>query len=219
MKVIAFDVFGTVVDFSKVDREDVRAYARHIRKPEWSPLHLPAAWEHLPPHPDSVEGIARLRQKFFVVTCSNGPLGLLAKLSKNAGISWDAIIPLELNRVFKTDPRAYLTVCEVLGVAPADVLMVTANKTFGDIEAATTLGMQAQLIRGDSGVPSITALADKLGCPQASRGDEFRRARSVERQAMKEALLPPCTVPPDGWRCTRRAGHEGPCAAVSAEVA
>lgn len=25
-----------------------------------------------------------------------------------------------------------------------------------------------------------------------------------------------CTVPPKGWRCTREAGHEGPCAAVEA---
>jgi hypothetical protein len=24
-----------------------------------------------------------------------------------------------------------------------------------------------------------------------------------------------CMVPPKGWRCTRMAGHEGPCAAVS----
>lgn len=23
-----------------------------------------------------------------------------------------------------------------------------------------------------------------------------------------------CTIPPKGWRCTRDAGHEGPCAAV-----
>lgn len=25
-----------------------------------------------------------------------------------------------------------------------------------------------------------------------------------------------CDVPPPGWRCTRKAGHEGPCAAVEA---
>jgi hypothetical protein len=25
---------------------------------------------------------------------------------------------------------------------------------------------------------------------------------------------PPCTLPPPGWRCTRGAGHRGPCAAV-----
>jgi len=23
-----------------------------------------------------------------------------------------------------------------------------------------------------------------------------------------------CTLPPSGWRCTREAGHDGPCAAV-----
>lgn len=26
-----------------------------------------------------------------------------------------------------------------------------------------------------------------------------------------------CTVPPEGWRCTRADGHDGPCAAVPAE--
>lgn len=24
----------------------------------------------------------------------------------------------------------------------------------------------------------------------------------------------PCNVPPEGWRCTRERGHDGPCAAV-----
>lgn len=27
-------------------------------------------------------------------------------------------------------------------------------------------------------------------------------------------MTTPCTKPPPGWRCTREAGHEGPCAAV-----
>lgn len=26
-----------------------------------------------------------------------------------------------------------------------------------------------------------------------------------------------CTVPPEGWYCTRGAGHEGPCAAIQEE--
>lgn len=26
-----------------------------------------------------------------------------------------------------------------------------------------------------------------------------------------------CTVPPDGWRCTRGSGHDGPCAAIPVE--
>lgn len=162
-KVIAFDVFGTVFDLANVSRDEVRDYVKQLKQVDWRPLRLPAHWEALPAHPDAAEGIARLRKSFMVVTCSNGPLGLQAKLSKHNGISWDAIIPLELNRVYKTDPRAYMTVCEVLGVEPAEVLMVTANRTFGDLEASRALGMQAQLIRdGDENPKTIIELAERL---------------------------------------------------------
>lgn len=164
IKVVAFDVFGTVFNLTPTDREEVRDYVRHIRQPEWAPLRLPKSWESLPAHPDSAEGIAKLREKFIVVTCSNGPLGLLTKLSKHNGIQWDAIIPLELNRVYKPDPRAYLTVCEVLDVAPEEVLMVTANKTFGDLEASAKLGMRSVLIRDGDGPKTIPELAASLGC-------------------------------------------------------
>lgn len=164
VKVIAFDVFGTVVDFSSAESWQVRNYIEAIQLPTWRPLMLPCSWERLPAHPDSREGIKRLRSKFMVVTCSNGPLGMLARLSKNAGIEWDAIIPLELNRVYKPRPDAYRTVCEVLGVTPDEVLMVTANKTFGDLEASREIGMQAQLIRGDDGPKTIIELAELLGC-------------------------------------------------------
>ena len=163
IKVIAFDVFGTVFDLSSVERADLKAYAQHIRKPEWSPLTLPKSWETLPAHPDSACGIERLKRKFIVVTCSNGPLGMLARLSKHNGIAWDAIIPLELNRAFKPNLDAYLTVCEVLGVCSTEVMMVTANKDFGDLEAADQLGMAPMLIRGENGPKDIIDLAAELG--------------------------------------------------------
>lgn len=168
MRVVAFDVFGTVFDLSGVPRHEVWDYIAHIRRPEWSPLRLPASWEHLPAHADSAEGIARLRERFIVVTCSNGPLGLLAKLSKNNGVQWDAIVPMELNHVYKPDPRAYLTVCEVLEVPPSAVTMVTANRTFGDLEASAALGMTPVLIRDGDGPKTITELAAVLtaGAPQ-----------------------------------------------------
>lgn len=169
-KVVAFDVFGTVFDLSGVPHEEVRAYAHHIRQPEWSPLKLPKSWETLPAHADSAEGVAQLRKKFIVVTCSNGPLGLLTKLSKHNGIAWDAIIPLELNKVFKPNPRAYLTVCEVLDVEPKDVIVVTANKTFGDIEAAKKLSMGTALIRNDGCAKTIIELAEVLNWGK----DDFR---------------------------------------------
>lgn len=162
IKVIAFDVFGTVFDLSGVDREEIRAYAHHIRKPEWSPLHLPRSWETLPAHPDAAMGIKWLREKYLVVTCSNGPLGLLSRLSKHNNVSWDAIIPIEMKKVYKPNPRAYLTVCDLLNVNPDEVMMVTANKDFGDLEATDALGMQPMLIRNPGTPKTIIELHDLL---------------------------------------------------------
>ena len=34
------------------------------------------------------------------------------------------------------------------------------------------------------------------------------------RRALEAREHQECTLPPAGWRCTRRAGHDGPCAAV-----
>jgi len=166
LKVIAFDVFGTVFDLSSVDREEVRAYARHLKAfretGEWLPLTLPKSWETLPAHADSREGIRLLSREFTVVTCSNGPIGMLKALSEHNGIKWDRIIPLELNRVYKPDPRAYLTVCEYLECEPHEVAMVTANKDFGDLEASAAVGMRPILIRNPGCPQTVIELAELL---------------------------------------------------------
>jgi 2-haloacid dehalogenase len=167
MKVIAFDCFGTVFDLTGVPRGEVKAYIDHIEKPEWSPLELPQHWQDLPAHADAREGVERLRSRFRVVTCSNGPLAMLSAMSWRAGIRWDAIVPLEANRVFKPDPLAYRTVSQVCCVERSDVLVVTANtrlgrRDFGDVEAARWAGMKSVLIRGDSPIPDIIALAERL---------------------------------------------------------
>jgi 2-haloalkanoic acid dehalogenase type II len=165
IKVIAFDVFGTVVDMSNVPREELRAYGEHIRKPEWSPLVLPESWKHLEAFADSREGISRLRKKFKVVTCANGSLGLLSAINDYNDLDWDAIITLEANQVFKPNPNAYLTVCQVMGVSPDEVMMVTANVPgLGDLEVAAALGMTPQAIRQSDGPKTIIELAEQLGC-------------------------------------------------------
>jgi HAD superfamily hydrolase (TIGR01493 family) len=159
VNVIAFDLFGTVFDMSQTPQDEIKAYADHIRKPEWTPLRLPTTWQSMPAFSDSRDGVARLREDFYVVTCSNAPLGLQISLCKNADIQFDGMIPLELNRVFKTNPKAYLTICEVMDIDPSRILMVTANKTFGDLEASSALGMQSVLIRGESRFSTIRDLA------------------------------------------------------------
>ena len=162
--VIAFDVFGTVFDLSGIDRDEVRDYVRHIREPEWRPLTLPESWRNIPAHPDAAEGIQRLRTKHAVVTLSNGPVSLLVELSKRAGIDWDALVPIELAHVYKPRLDAYRVACDLMRVPPDRVLMVTANATFGDLEASAAVGMQSILIRGLDGPRTIIELAERLGC-------------------------------------------------------
>lgn len=170
IKIIAFDAFGTVFSLAGVERAEIRAYLSQCTAPEWMPLVLPESWNSLPAYPDSAEGIRRLRTKYKVVTLSNGPYKTIKAASDNAGIEWDSIIDFAPEkRVYKPDPRAYLTVCERTGYEPADVLMVTANPTFahydyGDCDMARKLGMQAQLIRREGEPQTIVELAERLGC-------------------------------------------------------
>ncbi len=163
-KVIAFDLFGTVFDVSNVPKDEVREYVRQIKQEEWEPLSLPQSWFDIPAFDDSATGIERLRSKYQVVTCSNLPLNLAWWLSKDAGIEWSAIVPIEAHRSYKPSLAAYLTVCRVLQCEPAEVLMVSAHADGPDVEGAPAAGFGFQLIR-NSGCPrTIIELAEALGC-------------------------------------------------------
>lgn len=162
VKVIAFDLFGTVFDMSGVPREEFKAYGRHIKQPEWSPLVLPDSWAKIPAFPDSKEGIDRLiAGGYQVIPLSNCPMRLCFRMSDNAGIEWSTYYGLEHWKIYKPDPEAYGLFCAYFDFEPSEVLMVTANEKFGDIEAARALGMQAVLIRGTE-YPTINDLADAL---------------------------------------------------------
>jgi len=152
LKVILFDCFGTVFDMSGVNKEEISEYVRNSRGKhgeDWKPLDLPKAWETIPAHPDSVNGIARIRESgFYAVALSNGPAPLIAKMSSNAGIVWDLIIPLELVGSYKPHSDAYRAALKIFPqFQPHQFMMVTANPGFGDLEAAGSLGMAAVCIR------------------------------------------------------------------------
>jgi HAD superfamily hydrolase (TIGR01493 family) len=164
VKVIAFDVFNTVVQFADVPHEEKKAYADHIHRPEWFPLHLPESWKTLPAYADSREGIERLKKKFIVVACSNGPVPLQVALAKHNDIAWDWIVPLELRKVYKPSANAYLLIAQSLQVMAHEVVMVTANKDFGDISGSLGVGMKPMLIRNPGCPQTIIELAELLGC-------------------------------------------------------
>ena len=101
-------------------------------------------WHHLNPWLDTVEGLTRLKSQFTIVTLSNGNLGLLADMAKNAGLPWDLILSAEVFRHYKPDPETYLGVAETFDVHPEQVMLVAAHKD--DLVAAKACGLQTAFI-------------------------------------------------------------------------
>jgi 2-haloacid dehalogenase len=191
-KVIAFDIFGTVVDWhgsiaAEVQKlklpVDANAFATAWRKGyqpamarvrsgelPWTKIddlhrmildeilqefaithlsesekrHLNLVWHRLSPWPDTVRGLTLLKNKFTIVTLSNGNLGLLANMAKNAALPWDLILSAEVFRHYKPDPETYLGVAEIFDLQPLEVMLAAAHKD--DLLAAHHCGLQTAFI-------------------------------------------------------------------------
>jgi 2-haloacid dehalogenase len=105
---------------------------------------LNLAWHRLDPWPDSVAGLERLRGKFVVSTLSNGNVSLLVDMARYAGLRWDCVLAADITGAFKPQPECYLAGARILGLEPAEVMMVAAHKR--DLEAAQAVGLQAAFI-------------------------------------------------------------------------
>ena len=102
--------------------------------------HFNRAWHRLSPWPDTVGGLNRLKTKYIIATLSNGNVSLLTNMAKNAGMPWDAVLSAELAKHYKPDPEAYLTAADLLGLAPEQVLFVSAHVS--DSRSAAKTGMR-----------------------------------------------------------------------------
>lgn len=143
--------------------------------------HLNKAWHRLAPWPDSVPGLQRLKSRYVIGTLSNGNVGLLTWMAKNAGLPWDVILGAEVARAYKPLPQAYLRTAEILGLRPEQMMLVAAHND--DLAAAAALGYATAFVArpteyGPHQVKDFTAdrawdvvadsflgLADALGCP------------------------------------------------------
>lgn len=105
---------------------------------------LNRVWHRLDPWPDSVAGLARLREQFVVATLSNGSVALLVDIAKRAGLTWDCILSAELARAYKPDPIVYQTAVTLLDCAPAEVMMVAAHPS--DLRAARAQGLRTAYV-------------------------------------------------------------------------
>lgn len=107
--------------------------------------HLNLAWHRLRPWPDARSGLKRLKRRYVVATLSNGNMSLLVDMARNAGLPWDCVLSAELFRHYKPDPEAYLGAAALLGLQPAEVLMVAAHKD--DLQAAKRCGLRTAFVR------------------------------------------------------------------------
>jgi 2-haloacid dehalogenase len=191
-KVLAFDVFGTVVNWHGSIAEEVKKIQLPVDPNEfasaWRKGYQPAmarvrsgelpwtkiddlhrmildqilesfnislltedakrdlnrVWHRLQPWPDTVEGLHLLKQQFTIVTLSNGNLGLLTNMAKNAALPWDLILSAEVFRHYKPDPETYLGVANTFDLLPEEVMLVASHKD--DLLAAHQCGLQTAFI-------------------------------------------------------------------------
>ena len=105
---------------------------------------LNGVWKRLDPWPDSVSGLARLRERFLVAALSNGSMAMLANLSKHGGLVWDCVLSVEIFKRYKPAPEVYRGAASLLALPTENVMMVAAHKY--DLKAAKSEGMQTALV-------------------------------------------------------------------------
>jgi 2-haloacid dehalogenase len=101
-------------------------------------------WHRLNPWPDARPGLARLKAQFLIGPLSNGNFSLMVELNKFASLGWDFVLGSDIFRHYKPDAETYLGACSLLGLAPAQVMMVAAHNY--DLHAARSFGLQTAFI-------------------------------------------------------------------------
>src|SRR3569833_2214300 len=96
--------------------------------------YLTRGWHRLHAWPDSVAGLSRLKTRYIIAPLSNGNVALLTNMAKFAGLPWDLVLSAELFAHYKPDSEVYLGAARLLGLAPAEVMMVAAHNS--DLKAA-----------------------------------------------------------------------------------
>lgn len=105
---------------------------------------LNGAWERLDPWTDVVAGLTALREKGLIAACSNGSVGLMARLARWGGLPWDAIVGADIARDYKPKPEVYLASASALGLEPGAVTMVAAHND--DLVAARACGLRTAFV-------------------------------------------------------------------------
>ena len=102
------------------------------------------AWRRLDPWPDTLAGMARLKQRFTLVACSNANSALAVEMARRGRLPWDVILGSEFVKTYKPMPQVYDSVGEALGLEPAQVMMVACH--VWDLDAAQARGLRTAFV-------------------------------------------------------------------------
>jgi 2-haloacid dehalogenase len=105
-------------DLHRMILDDILAQFKISSLSEEEKANLNRAWHRLKPWPDTVRGLKRL--------------------------PWDLILSAEVFHHYKPDPEAYLGAADILGLNPAEVMMVAAHKD--DLRHAAKQGLKTALV-------------------------------------------------------------------------
>jgi 2-haloacid dehalogenase len=191
VRALAFDVFGTLVDWrsgiargflaSKVSGDpeeladawrarfwpmlaavnrgeqpwanfdDLQAIAlddllteRGIDVPDVERARLVDAWHQLDAWPDVRTGLDALRRRRVVAALSNGHVALLVDLARHGDLRFDCVLSAELVRAYKPEREAYLIAARLLGLEPAELMLVASHPL--DLKGARRAGLQSALV-------------------------------------------------------------------------
>ena len=132
--------------------DDVLAQPAFRDAPATVAAELAGAGARLTAWRESASALDALARDHVVVALSNADLADLTAMSAAAGLRWHAVLSTELVRAFKPAPETYGLVTGLLGVDPAEAMMVAAHPW--DLRAAAALGMRTAYVeRAGEGHP------------------------------------------------------------------
>lgn len=135
-------------NFDDVHRETLEEIVRYFRLDALTPEDRNAiwrAWYALDAWPDFPEALARLRQRFIVVSLTLLTTSLVISVSRKNFLQWDAIISCQMTRFHKPHPEAYQRAAQWLALEPEEILMVACHNF--DLNAARACGYRSAFVR------------------------------------------------------------------------
>ncbi len=130
-----------------------------------TPSLVRSTWHHLQAFAGAPEAIDRLRKKYTVVVLTILKWESIVNSSKAAGVQWDGILSCEFMGYYKPSLQAYLKGTQLLGLKPAESMMVAAHE--GDLAAAQAAGLHTAYVN----VPEEDNMAEGFGQPDDSSFD------------------------------------------------